>query len=253
MSFLVVVTELPRGIHNVLGVARSGVKQELASFFRDGAADNFRIFLDDTCMRPENWKTHWDKPPHGEHEYEFDWWPTKYGAQGFIPHMVHHSPFLTTDWRRANASIAVLYVYHMKGAMAAQQAQCLERLRKCSPAFRHDNGNRHFFIFPNDRGPCCVDGRYKDVEFLQHRIIGNGERGTPWIHFPHLGAAPKLPCHDDSKDISIAPPIMHSPAVPNSVPFPPRTNRSKFGNPDNSAFAFKTIIKSQLLDLKPDF
>ena len=44
-----------------------------------------------------------------------------------------------------------------------------------------------------------VRHRYKDIEFLQHRIIGNGEQGDPWHMFPHLGAAPKLPCHDSSK------------------------------------------------------
>ena len=73
--------------------------------------------------------------------------------------------------------------------MAVAQQQCLQRLRRCSPAFQRDGGSRFFFIFTNDRGPCCVDGRYKDVGFLQYRIIGNGEQGVPRHQFPHLGRA----------------------------------------------------------------
>ena len=151
---------MPPVIHRVLPVIRESAREAVGAFFSGGgAAANFRVYLDDTCMQPENWRDNWAGPPPGQPEDEYSWWPSKYAAQGFLPHMLERSPWITTDWRLANASIAVLYVYHLKGAMAVQQRQCLERLRQCSPAFRHDNGSRHFFIFPNDRGPCCIDGR----------------------------------------------------------------------------------------------
>lgn len=134
--------------------------------------------------------------------------------------MIDNSPYVTRDWHRANASIAILYVYHLKGAMAVAQQQCLERLRQCSPAFRHDGGRRHFFIFSNDRGPCCIDGRYKDVEFMRHRIIGNGEQNEVWHRYPRIGQAAKLECHDPAKDISIPPPAWHSPRVQNAKDLP---------------------------------
>lgn len=159
---------VPWVVERVLPVVHAVAREAITTFFRGGAADNFRVYLDETCMQPENWRDNWAAPPPGEPADEYPWWPTKYAAQGFIPHMLEHSPWITTDWKLANASIAVLYVYHLNGAMAVQQRQCLERLRQCSPAFRHDNGSRHFFIFPNDRGPCCIDGR-RDYTFFPTR------------------------------------------------------------------------------------
>ena len=134
--------------------------------------------------------------------------------------MLAHSPFRTDNWRRANASIVVLLVPHVAGALALTQQQCLERLKRDSEAYQHDRGIRHFFVLPNDRGPCCLDGRYKDVEFLNHHIIGNGEHGV--LHqFGWAGRAPMIPCHDPNKDVSIPPPTFHLPRLPGASLSPP--------------------------------
>ena len=54
--------------------------------------------------------------------------------------------------------------------------QCTPCRQERSPAWARDGGRRHFFILTNDRGPCCLDGRYKDVGFMRHHIIANGAR-----------------------------------------------------------------------------
>ena len=128
--------------------------------------------------------------------------------------MLDRSPFITADWRRANASLVVLYVPHLTGTFTLRQQQCLARLRQGSPAFAADGGQRHFFVFTNDRGPCCIDGRYKDVDFLRHRVISYGEHGAPVHQYPFLGSAPSIPCFDPVKDISIPPPAWHTPPTP---------------------------------------
>lgn len=49
----------------------------------------------------------------------------------------------------------------------------MSKYRPPPPAIRQaTNGSRHFFIFTDSRGPCCLDGKYKDVGFLKHHIIG---------------------------------------------------------------------------------
>lgn len=170
---------LPQLVHRILPVLLPSAASEIVSFFR-GPAHGFKIHLDDTCMLSDNWRSAWRGPDSSQPLNEAKWWPTKYGAMGFIPRMIEQSPFFTTDWRAANASIVVHIVYHLFGAMAYSQQQCLQRLRQCSPSFRADGGGRHFFVMTNDRGPCCIDGRYKDIEFTRHRVIGNGEgRRTP--------------------------------------------------------------------------
>ena len=79
--------------------------------------------------------------------------------------MIEHSPFVTADWRSASASVVVLFARQFAGGPAIMQQQCLQRLAARSAAFRANNGSRHFFIFTDSRGPCCLDGKYKDVDF----------------------------------------------------------------------------------------
>ena len=75
------------------------------------------------------------------------------------------------------------------GGPAIVQQQCLQRLAARSEAFRATNGSRHFFIFTDSRGPCCLDGKYKDVDFLRHHIIGCAGRHTcPLVATPGLPA-----------------------------------------------------------------
>ena len=60
--------------------------------------------------------------------------------------------------------------------IACRVAQRTSYPQERSPAWARDGGRRHFFILTNDRGPCCLDGRYKDVGFMRHHIIANGAR-----------------------------------------------------------------------------
>ena len=145
---------------------------EMRAFFSGAAAKNpgFRVFIDSACALPSNWQDTWAAPKQwgvtgNQH------WATKYGAQGFIPKMLANSPYATNDWRSASASVVVLFARHFGGGPAIVQQQCLQRLRERSAAFIATNGSRHFFIFTDSRGPCCLDGKYKDVDFIHHHII----------------------------------------------------------------------------------
>jgi hypothetical protein len=97
------------------------------------------------------------------------------------------------------------------------QQQCLQRLRSRSAAFRATRGARHFFLLTGDNGPCCVDGRYKDVDFLKYRIIGNHGQDGVAHHHAFFGIAPPIPCFDARKDISIPAPSVHRPRVPHAT------------------------------------
>ena len=135
----------------------------LASFF-SGPAARFKIYIDSACELPASpaWEETWAAPKQwgvtgNQH------WATKYGAQGFIPKMIKSSPFVTAQWQSASVSLVVLFARHFGGGPAIVQQQCLQRLRQRSEAWRATNGSRHFFIFTDSRGPCCLDGKYKDV------------------------------------------------------------------------------------------
>lgn len=189
--------------------------EEMAALhtFLKGAATSFRIFLDDTCQMPADWRTHWDAPEQwGQLGNEN--WPNKYAAAGFIPHMIAQSPFVTTDWREASASVVVLFARQYAAGVTVGQQQCLQRLRSRSEAYRATNGSRHFFILTDERGPCCLSGQYKDVDFLSHHIITQGERFPPGAThgtFSMNTWGPELKCYDGRKDIAVPNPNIHFP------------------------------------------
>ena len=136
----------------------------LRSFY-SGPSSSFRVYLDDACALPADWRSTWSDPVQWGKSGRKNW-PTKYAAAGFIPAMIERSPFVTTDWRTASASVVVLFARSYAGGPAIVQQQCLQRLRTRSEAWRASNGSRHFFIFTDSRGPCCLDGKYKDTDFL---------------------------------------------------------------------------------------
>ena len=214
--------EVPLILHRLRNVLFPEVAADLQSFFK-GRAQSFRIALDDTCMNGRNWRSVWDAPPIRavvSPEYVADdqrWWGWKYGSAGFIPHMLFHSPFMTSDWQSADAIVVIFFAHHHSGRPAITQQQCLQRLQRDSSAFRETNGSRHFFIFTGDQGPCCIDGRYKDVDFLRYRIIGNHGQVGVMHQAARLGLAPPIPCFDRKKDISIPTPSLHEPLVPNGT------------------------------------
>ena len=95
--------------------------------------------------------------------------------------------------------------------VAITQQQCLERLKLRSPSFKRNNGRNHYFIFTDSRGACTLDGKFKDVEFLNHHVIGqHGERFKPDKYFFRRGEGPPLRCYDNTRDVNIPTPTVHS-------------------------------------------
>ena len=164
--------------HELAGVLRLDAAHRLDAFLR-GPAAHFRVALDDTCMLGADWHTSWMAPPiqsvvDPEHAHlDRQWWGDKYGAAGFVPWMLEQASLVTTDWRAAHAIVVVFFAHQSSGLPSITQQQCLQKLQRDSESFRTTAGERHFFLLTGDNGPCCVDGRYKDVGFLKHRIIGN--------------------------------------------------------------------------------
>ena len=198
-------------------VSHTPALREAVSFFETGAA-SFRIHLDDACGMPSDWRSTWDRSSQWG-LYGNKHWPTKYGAQGWIPHMIERSPFhVGADWQRASASVVVLFARHQAAGISIGQEQCLQRLEATSEAWRATNGSRHFFVFTDSRGPCCLDGKFKDTRFLRHHIIGPHAEPASGKSFTRRGLAPPLPCWDARKDVSIPTPNIHFPRTPFASP-----------------------------------
>ena len=237
-----------------LDVTFANQRRRVRDFFSTGAAP-FRIYIDDACALPLDWRASWAAPLQwggrsGIH------WATKYGAASFIPRMIEHSPFVTRNWREANASVVVLFARSFAGGPAIVQQQCLRRLAERSAAFRATAGRAHFFILTDDRGPCCLDGKYKDVEFMKHHIIGNhGERPQTSIRdfVFHRGWGPRLPCFDERKDIMIPTPNWHTPPTPyapveRSFSFrAPTSNQSALSGRSRAVFVDRAIERARAL------
>ena len=158
-------------LRTIENISRPAALAEVRRFYA-GPAASFRVYLDDACSLPADWRTSWEAPRQWGLTGDTNW-ATKYAAAGFIPAMIDRSPFVTPDWRAAHASVVVLFARSYAGGPAVVQQQCLQRLRARSEAWRATNGSRHFFIFTDSRGPCCLDGKYKDTDFLSHHIIGS--------------------------------------------------------------------------------
>ena len=208
---------------------------QLDYFFRH-ASQSLKIYLDDTCARFYDWDdSSWNRKARSRAEFlrprhNGDWmkawndsdastyagqsavhWPQKFGAAGFLPHMVKESPWATTDFRRANFSLVVLMA-RQAGPVTSVPAQCRKLLAERSEAWRATDGKRHFFVLTDSRGPCCNNGIFKDVEFLANHVIGHhGERASAPI-FKHA-PGPPLHCFQLDKDITIPTPTLHSPAL----------------------------------------
>ena len=215
----------PPLLHVLENVSQPAALQRLRAFYGPGgAAATFRVHIDDACGLPADWRSTWAKPRQWGLTGEKNW-ATKYAAAGFIPRMIERSPFVTADWRQASASVVVLFARQYAGGPAILQQQCLQRLQTRSEAFRATNGSRHFFIFTDSRGPCCLDGKYKDVDFLNHHVIGphgepsdEGDAVAAATWFFRRGKGPRIRCFDDSKDVNIPTPNIHFPRTPYAPP-----------------------------------
>jgi len=168
------------------------------ALFRSVREDRFRVYLDDACSMPAQWR-------NTSLNFKRD---NKYGADVLLPLMLEKSPFVTADWQRANASLVVLHVRSYGGAYLGPE-RCRRALAARSAAWQATNGSRHFFVLTSDFGPCSHQGALVLPKLMQHHIIAvHGEReGHHWRH----GLAPDLPCFDPSKDISIPPLVFKLP------------------------------------------
>ena len=96
-------------------------------------------------------------------------WPTKYAAAGFIPRMIEHSPFVTADWRSASAAWSCCLRDSSQAARpSCSSSVCSASRREVLRSARTTARAAHL----HSRGPCCLDGKYKDVDFLRHHVIG---------------------------------------------------------------------------------
>lgn len=222
--------ELPAVVRRIQNVSHAAAWASLARFYR-GTAANFKVFLDDACGLPgKAWKDTWQAPRQWGKIGNVNW-ATKAGAQGFIPKMISNSPYVTDDYRRASASVVVLFARSYAAGPTIAQQQCLQRLRTRSAAWRATNGSSHFFILTDSRGPCSIDGKYKDIDFLGHHVIGPHAEVPPssmgsWFFRGSVG--PHIPCYDARKDIGIPTPNIHFPRTPyaHALPdFPQRNER----------------------------
>ena len=205
--------EPPALLDDLEGVAYPAALAHMRQFF---SARTFRVFIDDTCE--PDWKTSW-RAPIGHAAAVQERWATKYGGSGFMTRLISQSGFVTSNWRRANVSV----VPHFE-AMAwprppgRSRLDCLNKLRAESAAWRHDGGERHFFLFTGERGPCCVEGRYKDVQFMRHHVVTqSSDLGEVTPRYAGQGPASPplslLPCFDPRKDVSVPTPNSHWPQL----------------------------------------
>ena len=98
----------------------------------------FRVYLDDACAMPADWRTrlHVGNASH-THSSTVD--DSKYGAESALPHMLAASPYVTDDWRLANASVVVLYAHRFGGPIFGPE-RCRRMLAQRSPAWRATAG-----------------------------------------------------------------------------------------------------------------
>ena len=64
-------------------VSHAGAWRELAGFYRGGRASRFRIFLDDACALPADWRSDWDAPTQWGSLGNSNW-ANKYAAAGKV-------------------------------------------------------------------------------------------------------------------------------------------------------------------------
>ena len=192
-------SSLPRSLRSAASLLTEASHAAAHALFNPHSSVPFRIFLDDACSMPSDWRAN-----HSEETSDF-----KYSADRQIPIMLDSSPFVTDDWRRADASVVVLFARRFGGPAVAAE-RCRRRLARHSEAWRATEGARHFFILTGDRGPCCNDGTALLPQFLRHHVVGHhGEQeGHHWRYGVDM---PDVGCFYGHKDISIPTPNQRQP------------------------------------------
>ena len=194
-----------------LFVDTPAVRSAVEAVFAGADAGGFTVYLDNACGMPADWKSftyskratgQFTGPDRRRDKSKADTMEAKYAAESLLPNMLTNAGFVTDDWRRANASVVVLYAQLFGGPVFGPQ-RCRRALAERSEAWRATGGRRHFFILTGDFGACSYDGFLIDPELLRHHVIAtHGEiEGHHW----HWGDGPNLPCFVPAKDISIPP------------------------------------------------
>ena len=191
---------LPPALRAVENLLTTSAINAANTLFLNTNAKPFRIFLDDACNMPSDWRS---RSVSDE---------SKYSADLHIPRMLAASPFVTSDWQQADASIVVLVARRFGGPVVAAE-RCRRILERTSAAWRATRGSRHFFILTADRGPCCNDGKLLIPQFLRHHIVGHhGElAGHHWRYASLPGSfagteSSDVGCFHAHKDVSIPTP-----------------------------------------------
>ena len=193
---------LPPSLSRALPLLRDAARAraDVEALLAPTEAGGFRVYLDDACAMPADWRSRLHVGLNASCRSCPE--DHKYGAESALPHMLASSPFVTSDWRRANASLVVLYAHRYGGPLLGPE-RCRRRLMQHSPAWRHTGGRRHFFVVTSDFGPCDHNGHFLFPELLKHHMLAT--HGEVDGHHWHWGIGPNLPCFSEHKDISIPP------------------------------------------------
>ena len=87
----------PPILDEIASVAQLEPLRAVRAFFQVEARE-FKVYIDETCNMPAAWRESWNNSKQWGLWGNANW-ATKYGAQGWIPHMIDASPFVTRDWR----------------------------------------------------------------------------------------------------------------------------------------------------------
>ena len=111
-------TSIPTALQRAAPLFRDAEMMDaVRAVFAPADRGGFRVYLDDACAMPADWRAHrfvssCNSTPARRMAQIND---NKYGAESFIPHALADSPYVTADWRRANASIVVIYPHAYGG------------------------------------------------------------------------------------------------------------------------------------------
>ena len=118
-------------------------------------------------------------------------WHQKFAAEAYIPAMISRSPWLTKDFKKARATLAVMWASCLSADPQSHTTRrCNMNIRK-TDAFRRDNGSSLFFVLSTDYGVCSWN-----------QVMLAGNTFVPWHIIGSIGMDAH-PCFDRSKDITV--------------------------------------------------
>ena len=107
---------LPSSIRAAVPVMQSdAIKVALDLFSNVNGDPRFRVHFDESCGMPSDWRDRWRTCNISRSASRIAS-ESKYVADAYIFHMLAVSPFVVSNWRRANASVVVLLPRDFGGA-----------------------------------------------------------------------------------------------------------------------------------------